>query len=141
MLVIDRREIEFDAAALTYYLTILPAETEKLGLSRTPPSEFRFDPEDSVVEAVYREGGQVRTVVIPSETLGAILVNFCLRMRIPLPRVANKFIRVRAASVVLSFKTWFEEAPVFVEAKEAMRAVDAAKSWKWVEPGQPAAGF
>ncbi len=140
MLVVDRREIEFDGDALTYYLSILPREAEKLGLPAMPPSQIIFDPKEGAVEAVYGKGETARTVLIPPETLSAMLVSYCIRTKIPLPRVANKIIRVQADSVVLSFKTWFDEAPVF-DAKEAARYAEATKSWKWVEPGRAAHGF
>jgi imidazolonepropionase-like amidohydrolase len=140
MLVVDRREIEFDADSLAYYLSILPQEAEGLGLPATPPSQIRFDPKEGIVDAVYGKGEQARAFQIPDESLSAILISYCIRTRIPLPRVADKMIRVAAGSVFLTFKTWFDEAPVF-DAKEAKRAAEATKSWKFVEPGHAAGGL
>jgi len=139
MLVVDRREIEFDADSLVYYLSILPREAERLGLPAMPPGAIRFDPAKGSVAAIYGKAEQARCVPIPAESLSAMLISYCMRTRIPLPRVADKIIRVAADRVVLSFKTWFDEAPVF-EAKDALETGRATKSWKWVEPGQPAQG-
>ncbi len=140
MRVVDRREIEFDGESLICFLTVLPREAEKLDLPATPPTQIRFDAEDGSVEAVYGRGEQERAVRISHETLSALLVSYCLRTRIPLPRVADKIIRVQSCSVVLSFKTWFDEAPVF-DAKAAMGAAETVTSWKWVEPGNAGRGF
>jgi len=132
MLVVDRREIEFDTDALTYYFSIVPDEALTLGLPAMPPTELRFDPKEGAIEVIYGEAEQARSFHIPQEALGAALVNYCIRTRIPLPRVADKIVRVTANCVVLTFKTWFDEPPVF-EAREAeLRAAATTKSWRLV---------
>jgi hypothetical protein len=132
MLVVDRREIEFDADALTYYFSILPREAQALGLPATPPKEIRFDPREGMVDAIYGLAEQGRTVHIPQESLGGMLVNYCIRTRIPLPRVADKIVRVEAHCVVLTFKTWFDERPVFETREAEIRAAETTQSWRLV---------
>jgi hypothetical protein len=40
-----------------------------------------------------------------------LLVSYCVRSRIPIPRLADKVVRVRGNSVVLSFNTQLADAP------------------------------
>jgi hypothetical protein len=140
MLVVDRREIEFDGDALSYYLSASPREAGALGLPPIAASEIRFNAKDGIVDFLFARPSTTDTVHVSADQLGGLLISYCLRSRIPMPRVADKVIRVEPNRIVLTFKTWFTEAPVFAPMEAAARAVEAVKSWKWVEPGQAAHG-
>ena len=140
MLVVDRREIEFDAEALNYYLSVSHSEAATLGLPASAAAEIHFDAKDGNVEFCYLRPGGAETFHIAAEQLGELLITYCLRTRIPLPRVADKIIRVEPNRIVLTFKTWFNEAPVFAHLEMTPHGLEAVKSWHWVEPGHPAQG-
>ena len=136
MLVVDRREIEFDAEALNYYLSISHAEAAALGLPASAASKIYFDAQDGYVEFVFARPGGVETFQLAGEQLGELLISYCLRTRIPLPRVADKIIRVEPNRIVLAFKTWFTDAPVFAHPADTPNGLEAVRSWHWVEPGR-----
>jgi hypothetical protein len=137
MLVVDRREIEFDAEALNYYLSVSHAEAASLGLPPTAASKIYFDAQDGTVEFIFARPGGVETIQLAAEQLGELLISYCLRTRIPLPRVANKNIRVEPNRIVLAFKTWFTDAPVFAHLEATPNGLEALRSWHWVAPGSP----
>jgi hypothetical protein len=138
MLVVDRREIEFDAEALNYYLSASHAEAAALGLPATAASKIYFDAQDGNVAFMFAGPGGVETIELAAEQLGELLIAYCLRTRIPLPRVADKIIRVEPNRIVLAFKTWFTDAPVFAHLEATPNGLEAVRSWHWVEPGRPA---
>jgi len=140
MLVVDRREIEFDAEALNYYLSVSHAEAQALGLPAAAASKIYFDAQDGIVDFIFAQPGGVETIHVAGERLGELLISYCLRTRIPLPRVANKIIRVEPNRIVLAFKSWFTEAPVFAHLEATPNGLEAVRSWHWVKPGHPTQG-
>ncbi len=140
MLVVDRREIEFDAEALNYYLSVLHDEAEALGLPASRGYKIHFDAKNGNVAFVCMQSNSEKTITISAEHLGEVLISYCLRTRIPLPRVADKVIRVEPNRIVLTFKTWFTEAPVFSHLEMTPHGLETVRSWHWVEPGHPARG-
>ena len=141
MLVVDRREIEFDAEALNYYLSVAHAEAALLGLPASAASQIHFDAKQGNVAFVFLQAGVAEKFDIAAELLGELLISYCLRTRIPLPRVADKIIRVEPNRIVLTFKTWFTEAPVFAHVEALRQGLETVRSWHWVEPGHPTHGF
>jgi hypothetical protein len=131
MRVVDRREIEFDAGALAHYLATLPREAQSLGLPLAPPAEIRFDPAQAMVEIIYVMPDQ--TVRIPAETLKSMLVSYCIRSKIPIPRIADHSIQVAPDRLILALSTSFGKPP---PPAPTPRPAKAAKTWKRVEVGR-----
>lgn len=69
---------------------------------------MEFDPAGSRIVLGYDGAG---TDIITAERLGALLVSYCVRARVPLPRLAEKSVRIEANSVVVGFTTYFSEVP------------------------------
>ncbi len=136
MLLVDRREIEFDGRALVYCLSVSPRAAEGFGLPAIPPTEIRFHPKDGLIDVVYGKKDAMGAVRITAESLGALLVSYCIRSKIPMPRVADKSIRVESNCIILAFRTGFTQAPLPETAEGSSRAAVAVKSWKWIEPGR-----
>lgn len=109
--IIDSREIEFDAKALVSAIAASMHRVVSIGLPPLRPSGVRFCPGDGVVEVLYTGGEKQKAVQVAAEKLGAFLVSYCIRARIPLPRLTGKDIRVQADFVILAFKTHYAEAP------------------------------
>jgi len=131
MRVVDRREIEFDAGSLAHYLSTLPREAQSLGLPVAPPAEIRFDPAKAQVEIIYVSPEQ--TFQIPAETLKSMLVSYCIRSKIPIPRIADHSIRVAPDRLILALSTSFGKAP---PPPRPPRPAKTGKTWKRVEVGR-----
>jgi hypothetical protein len=137
VLVVDRREIEFDGGALVYCLSVSPRAAEGFGLLGMPPRDVRFHPRDGMIDVLYGTPKAEDLVRITAESLGALLVSYCVRSRIPMPRIADKHVRVESTCVVLAFRTRFTEPPAPEAIEGSWRAATGLNSWKWVEPGRP----
>jgi hypothetical protein len=67
-----------------------------------------FDPAGNRVVCQY-DG--LAPAALSAERLGALLVSYCIRARIPLPHLPDKAIRIGAGSVVLEFVTHYADVP------------------------------
>jgi hypothetical protein len=130
--VVDKREIWFDSAALVYCLRVSPRAAEGFGLPSISPNEVRFFPKEKAIDVVYGKVGAMGAARSAAESLGALLVSYCIRAKIPMPRIADKSIRVEAEGIVLEFITRFDKAPTPETADSSARASQAVKNWKWV---------
>ncbi len=104
-MIIDHREISFEAEALLAVLGGSPRAVAAFGLPPGMPQAVLFEPGQQAVRFVYSQGGRSRSAALATDRLGALLVGFSLRLRIPLPRRAEKSIRVEPDKVVLAFRT------------------------------------
>jgi hypothetical protein len=104
MTITDMRVIEFDEKALIAVIAGSSRRAEGIGLPALRPSRIGFSPDDHRIRVEY----QTRPVIsVPAERFGALLVAYCVRARIPIPRGANKELRIEANSVSLVFNTVF----------------------------------
>jgi hypothetical protein len=103
-MITERREVDFEAEALMAVVAGSPRAAAAFGLARGQPQAVIFEPQNQSVRFVFPGGGHAHSVSLDSARLGALLVGFCLRMRMPLPRKAEKSIRVEPGMVVLSFR-------------------------------------
>ena len=92
-----------------------------IGLPPLRPIDLRFYPGAGVVEVRYDPGDKQEAIRMPATTFGAFLVSYCVRARIPLPRLADKVIRINASSITLCCKTIFAEAPAPDDATGGVR--------------------
>jgi hypothetical protein len=99
----DRRDISFDADAILAAIAALPDAAGVLGLPAAPPDALRFEPAEHRILVQYRVSVENAEFSVPMESLGAMLVGFCCRHRITLPRGARKSIRIEEEAAVLSF--------------------------------------
>jgi hypothetical protein len=134
MPVIDRREIEFDAEALLAAVVTSQRAAESFGLPGFPPTGVRFHPKAGKVDFLYGSSQASRAVNLKAEMVGALLVAYCIRARIPMPRKAEKGVHVQAHSVTLSFKTEYSQLPIATAETRQMAPAAAVKSYGWHEP-------
>jgi hypothetical protein len=123
----DRREIEFDAESLLRVVGESLRAAHGLGLPALRPTDVRFCPRDGVVSFLYDASQWPQAVRMTAEALGALLVSYCIRAGIPMPRRAEKGIRIAASAVVLAFRT--EGTP-----EKTARNAASVSSWTWIEP-------
>lgn len=127
MAIIDRREIEFDAEGVLQVLGSAALRADALGLPSVRPTQLVFVPEKSCARLVYGSGLGARFIELPAEALGSLLVSHCVRARIPMPRRADKSIRVERQCVILAFRSL--AGPAAEPAPEPRG--EAVRSWSW----------
>lgn len=109
--IIDRREIEFGAKVLASAIASSLSKVDAIGLPAIRPSGVRFCPKEGLIEVLYDPSDRRQAVKVSAASLGAFLVAYCIRARIPMPRLADKTIHINANSVWLAFTTHYAEAP------------------------------
>ncbi len=136
MAVAERREIEFSAEALCLAIGMSLRAAQRFGLPALRPTGVQFCPREGQIDVVYGIGQAQRAVPLAAEPLGALLVSYCLRARIPMPRRAEKGIRIGATAVILAFKTIFVAVPAPEAPDNTMCMPTSVQSLKWIEPQQ-----
>ena len=108
MPIIDQREIAFDAPALIRLIAGSLQRAQTLGLPAARPISIDFNPQEHQIRVAYETHAAVS---VTSERLGALLVSYCIRARIPVARLADKDIRIEASAVILIFTTRLADPP------------------------------
>ena len=134
MAITDRREIEFDLASLVSVVAASAKAAQGFGLPPMPPVGVRCRPRDGQVDVLYGNREAPQAVSLEAESLGALLVAYCIRARIPMPRHSDKGIRIEADSVILAFRTVFSRPPQTEVVESATRQAEPIKAWEWIEP-------
>ncbi len=104
MSIVDRREIRFGEDAVRAAVAASPEAAATLGLPAIPPDAVRFLPAEHRIELLYGVGSGMADFPVSAESLGALLVGYCCRHRIALPRGARKAIRIGRDAAVLAFE-------------------------------------
>jgi hypothetical protein len=130
----DRREIVFDLQAVRLALEWSPRSAQSFGLPPLTPNVVRCNPPDGTVEVTYGELTSTRVFVLRAEALGAILISYCNRAGMPMPRSADKAVRIDREQVVVVFSLHLPGAPE-PELPEASiaREPEAVRAWAWIE--------
>ncbi len=132
--VVDRREIELDTTAVRRALEWSPRAAQAFGLPPLVPTGVRCKPADGCIEVVYGTLTATRVFALRAEALGALLISYCNRAGMPMPRHADKGIRVERKHVVLVLTLRLNDPPQ-PEAPEGpiSRAPEAVLAWSWIE--------
>jgi hypothetical protein len=133
MPLIDRREIEFEADVLIAAVAASPKAAQSFGLPVLMPIRVRFYPKEGEVDFLFGSLQAPQAVRLKSDLVGALLVAYCLRIRIPMPKKASKGVQIEPDSVILTFRTHCV-APVPNAESQRMPAATAVTSWAWVDP-------
>ena len=129
MTIIDRREILFDADALTAVLACSGQMAGSIGLPSAAPREIHFDPQEGQVTLIYGLAGHA--VPVESAPLSALLIAYCLRAKIKVPRQVARGMRIEPRAVVLVFSATY---PVPAENLTSERPEQPPRSMSWMEP-------
>ena len=86
----DRREIEFDMQSVRLLLEWSPRSAQAFGLPPLTPQGVHCNPTDGTIEVTYGELTSTRVFVLRAEALGAILIAYCNRAGMPMPRHAGQ---------------------------------------------------
>jgi hypothetical protein len=79
-----------------------------IGLPASRPVALRFSPQEEWIR-------------VTAVKVGAFLVSYCVRARIPLPRNSDKEITMAVNSIILSVTTFYAEAPARDDGTGMMR--------------------
>ena len=136
MTITDRREIEFDPDAVKQVLTWSPQSAQAFGLPPLTPQSVRCRPGNGTIEVTYGELVSTRIFALRAEALGAILIAYCNRSGMPMPRAADKAVRIEREHIVVVLTLRLAAAPS-PEAPEGAiaRVPDAVRAWSWIEAG------
>jgi hypothetical protein len=97
----------FDGKALIQVISGSPHRAQAIGLPALRPVSVGFDPQAQQIHLGYETHS---AVFLSAAHIGALLVSYCVRARIPMIRRADKDIRIEAGSVVIVFTTHFADA-------------------------------
>jgi hypothetical protein len=109
--IVDRREIEFDLHAVRLVLGWSPNGAQAFGLPPLTPYSVRCRPAEGAVEVSYGQLASTRAFTLRAEALGAILISYCHRAAIPMPRTADKAVRIEREHVVVVLTLRLSDAP------------------------------
>jgi hypothetical protein len=134
VIITDRREIEFDMSAVRLILEWSPRSAQAFGLPPLTPQSVRCNPTDATIEVTYGELTSTRVFVLRAEALGAILISYCNRAAMPMPRHADKAVRIEREHAVVVFTLRLSAVPQ-PELPEAAigRLPEAVRAWSWIE--------
>jgi hypothetical protein len=99
----ERREIEFDLDAVRLAIEWSPRLARAFGLPPQTPQAVRCNPADGLLEVTYVDLTSTRVFMLRADTLGAILISYCHRAGMPLPRSADKAVRIEPEHIVVVF--------------------------------------
>lgn len=100
MPVIEQRSVNFDAAEILRAVEIASRVAEALGLRPGEISTVEFKPAEQLVRFAGSERrDQGRSIT--AEALAAVLVAYCARIGVPLPRKGQKQLDIGASGVTL----------------------------------------
>jgi hypothetical protein len=134
---LDTRHLTFSPASLCSVIERSPAYANMFGLPEGAPDGVCLLPQEGRVEAVYGSGARARGFTLTLDALGALLIGYCRRARIPLPRTSRKAIEVAADKVVLMVIVELPDLPepVLPEATSgASRRSAVEQRVSWVDP-------
>jgi len=131
--IVDRREIELDTAAVRRALELSPRAAQAFGLPPLVPAGVRCNSRDCCIEVVYGTLTATRVFGLRAEALGALLISYCNRAGMPLPRHADNGVRVEREHVVLVCTLRLDEPPQ-PETPEGQisHAPEAIQAWSWI---------
>jgi hypothetical protein len=132
MAITERREIDFDMQSVRSVLEWSPRAAQAFGLPPLTPTAVRGNPAESAIEVIYGDLPAQRVFMLRLEALGAILISYCNRARIPMPRLAEKRLRVEhdQVTVILTRETGLP-TPASAETMIG-RVPEAVRAFSWM---------
>ena len=126
----DRREIAFDAAAVAAVVACSKRLARTIGLPTGAVKRVQFDPDAGRV--ILHHGANGHSVPIPPGPLGALLISYCIRAKIKIPRLSERRMRVDRDAVVLVFNTTYP-VPVTGLTPEPTEDAKLPRAMSWFD--------
>ena len=128
--IIERRELRFSPAALQAMIGWSLGAGSSQRLPPSPPDGIRLVPGESRIDLAYGQGPGARLIPLPVEQLATLLIAYCIRALIPLPRVARKEVRIGARYVALVFHVEHPRPPVPEVIEMAVVRNGPVRQWR-----------
>lgn len=134
----DTRDIVFSPPAFCAVIAASPVAANMMGLPEGEPDGVCMVPAEARVEIVYGQGSRARGFSLDAAALGALLIGYCRRARIPLPRHSRKALAVYDNRITLSIITELPELPATVvpESAQGVRRRITEGRVSWVDPSR-----
>ena len=100
---LEHRTVEFDSPAILHAFAAVPRISEAFGLRLGRIAGVEFQPDREAISVIDPDGASIAE--LRAESLAALLVAYCSRIKVPLPRFAQKSVEVTSRSVVLRVAT------------------------------------
>jgi hypothetical protein len=133
MKIIDRREIEFDANSVVRAIAVSAQATKNFAPPGLTAFGVRFHQREGNIDILYGTTQAPRIVSITAESLGALLVSYCIRLHIPTPKKSDKGIRVENDAIFLAFRTKYDDAPAPTDAQIMSQGDRSELPWTWLQ--------
>lgn len=127
---LEHRTVEFDSPAILHAFAAVPRMSEALGLRLGRISRIEFRPEQEAISVIDPAGTPVAE--LRAESLAALLVAYCSRIKVPLPRLGQKSVDVTSRSVVLRVATATRPD---LAANDVQSDFPRAMVWSKTQPG------
>jgi hypothetical protein len=127
----ERRELTFYEEGILSAITASLRSASAFGLPPVPPQWVQLIPAEGKVCAIYGSGATAKSVMIDAKPLGALLVSFCIRSKIPMPKAVPKEVRVESQCVVLAFTIEHAYAPPPQIDEPPGIPNSEVRSWVW----------
>lgn len=121
----------FDAPALAVVIACSWQMAQTIGLPAMPPEGTRFEPQAGKITLLYGVHGQ--PVSVQHGPLSALLIAYCMRAGIRIPRKLERSLRVDRGSVALVFEENHSVPPIRL-APERPGVAEPSRSMSWLEP-------
>jgi hypothetical protein len=127
--IVDLREIVFDAAAISAVVACSRHLAEAIGLPPVQSANLIFEP--TAGKVIFDYGTARQAVPIESGPLSALLIAYCMRAGIKVPRQGARSLRIEPHAVVLVFSAAHPVPPAHLAPE---RADELPRSKSWMEP-------
>jgi hypothetical protein len=108
MTIIDQRQVAFDSIALRQIVDFSPHTARNIGFPNNKPTNIVLNP--SAHSATFEFVGTA--VTLQRDKLGALLISYCIRSGIKVPRNGQRIVHIGPTTVTLVFRQEFWNAPV-----------------------------
>lgn len=122
MAIKERRTLGFDAQEIVNAIKMVPQIASAIGLPSTNIMGVEFEPEAGLIKFHYDDGERT----LSAEPIAAVLVAYCLRLNIPLPRYSEKSMEITTEEVMLTMTT----ERCANEQREGVESRPVAMIWK-----------
>jgi hypothetical protein len=107
MAIVDERQVTFDSIALRQVVGFSPNTAINIGFPNNEPTNISLNP--SAHSVTFEFLGTA--VTLQRDKLGALLISYCIRSGIKVPRDGQRSVHIQPTKVILVFRQEFVHAP------------------------------
>jgi hypothetical protein len=127
----EHRQLTFYEEGILSAITCSLRSAAAFGLPPIPPQWIRLIPSEGKVSIIYGSGTAAKSVMLDAKLLGALLVSFCIRSKIPMPKDVAKEVRVESQCVIIEFTIEHTYTPPPQVDEPTNIQNSDVRSWVW----------